>query len=663
MSAEKKISALVKQIEQHNIAYYVKNDPIISDSEYDLLLRKLENLEKSNPEKILKNSPTQRVGAKPENGFSPIEHTMPMLSLSNAMNEEEIIAFHNKISKVIGNNIEYVAEPKLDGVAVEVVYKNGELVHGSTRGDGYIGEDITSNLKTIKSIPLRLNSQFTCPDLIELRGEVFINKLEFKKLNNKMLINEKNPFANPRNCASGSLRQLDPQITASRPLEINFYGLGTCLGLDIENQFDFIRNLPRLGLPSNDLIKKGSGIDFLIHYYELMEQKRKELNYEIDGVVFKVNSFEQQNILGNRSRSPRWAIAGKLKSEQATTVIEDIVVQVGRTGAITPVAKLKPVKVGGVIIGNATLHNQQEIDRKDIRIGDVVLIHRAGDVIPEVVKVILKRRSSESVRYSLPNYCPSCNSKLHKSDKEAVLRCQNSHDCPKQKNAAVKHFVSKNCMDIEGFGDKLVEQLIEQSKIKNISDIFYLKYDDLITMDRMADRSVNKLINSISKSKNTYLWRFIHGLGIKNIGESASKLLGLHYNSLENILNLKHDDLIKLDEIGDIMAQSIINFFSDESNLKSIHRCIEGGVVFIEPVSNLPLKDEKFTITGTIENYKRSELKKILEEKGARVSSSINSKTNYLICGENPGKKKLSDANKHKIKILSQKELLKLIKL
>ena len=663
MSAEKKISALVKQIEQHNIAYYVKNDPIISDSEYDLLLRKLENLEKSNPEKILKNSPTQRVGAKPENGFSPIEHTMPMLSLSNAMNEEEIIAFDNKISKVIGNNIEYVAEPKLDGVAVEVVYKNGELVHGSTRGDGYIGEDITSNLKTIKSIPLRLNSQFTCPDLIELRGEVFINKLEFKKLNNKMLINEKNPFANPRNCASGSLRQLDPQITASRPLEINFYGLGTCLGLDIENQFDFIRNLPRLGLPSNDLIKKGSGIDFLIHYYELMEQKRKELNYEIDGVVFKVNSFEQQNILGNRSRSPRWAIAGKLKSEQATTVIEDIVVQVGRTGAITPVAKLKPVKVGGVIIGNATLHNQQEIDRKDIRIGDVVLIHRAGDVIPEVVKVILKRRSSESVRYSLPNYCPSCNSKLHKSDKEAVLRCQNSHDCPKQKNAAVKHFVSKNCMDIEGFGDKLVEQLIEQSKIKNISDIFYLKYDDLITMDRMADRSVNKLINSISKSKNTYLWRFIHGLGIKNIGENASKLLGLHYNSLENILNLKHDDLIKLDEIGDIMAQSIINFFSDESNLKSIHRCIEGGVVFIEPVSNLPLKDEKFTITGTIENYKRSELKKILEEKGARVSSSINSKTNYLICGENPGKKKLSDANKHKIKILSQKELLKLIKL
>ena len=663
MSVEKKISALVKQIEQHNIAYYVKNDPIISDSEYDLLLRKLENLEKSNPEKILKNSPTQRVGAKPENGFSPIEHTMPMLSLSNAMNEEEIIAFDNKISKVIGNNIEYVAEPKLDGVAVEVVYKNGELVHGSTRGDGYIGEDITSNLKTIKSIPLRLNSQFTCPDLIELRGEVFINKLEFKKLNNKMLINEKNPFANPRNCASGSLRQLDPQVTASRPLEINFYGLGTCLGLDIENQFDFIRNLPRLGLPSNDLIKKGSGIDFLIHYYELMEQKRKELNYEIDGVVFKVNSFEQQNILGNRSRSPRWAIAGKLKSEQATTVIEDIVVQVGRTGAITPVAKLKPVKVGGVIIGNATLHNQQEIDRKDIRIGDVVLIHRAGDVIPEVVKVILKRRSSESVRYSLPNYCPSCNSKLHKSDKEAVLRCQNSHDCPKQKNAAVKHFVSKNCMDIEGFGDKLVEQLIEQSKIKNISDIFYLKYDDLITMDRMADRSVNKLINSISKSKNTHLWRFIHGLGIKNIGENASKLLSSHYNSLKNILNLKHDDLIKLDEIGDIMAQSIINFFSDESNLKSIHRCIEGGVVFIEPVSNLPLKDEKFTITGTIENYKRSELKKILEEKGARVSSSINRKTNYLICGENPGKKKLSDANKHKIKILSQKELLTLIKL
>ncbi len=662
MNIDKKISQLVKEIEQYNIHYYIKNDPIISDSEYDLLLRQLEKLEELYPEKILVNSPTQRVGAKPEDGFRTIEHTIPMLSLSNAMNEEEIVAFDKQISKIIGNNIEYVAEPKLDGVAVEVVYKNGELVYGSTRGDGYSGEDITSNLKTIKSIPLRLNKQFTCPEIIELRGEVFINKKEFKNLNNQRLKNEKNLFANPRNCASGSLRQLDPKITAGRPLLINFYGLGTYKGLSTDNQFDFIKKLPELGLPSNSLIQKGLGVDFLIYYYDLMEQKRKDLNYEIDGVVFKVNSFEQQNILGNRSRSPRWAIAGKLKSEQATTTIIDIVVQVGRTGAITPVAKLNPVKVGGAIVSNATLHNQQEIDRKDIRIGDTVLIQRAGDVIPEIVKVILSKRSQKSARYLLPTLCPSCKSRLYKTDKEAVLRCKDLYNCPEQKKAAIKHFVSKNCMDIDGFGDRLVEQLIEQSKVDNISDIFHIDYNDLINLERMATKSVNKLINSISKAKNTNLWRFIHGLGIKNIGESASKLLDSKYKTLDNILNINYDDLIKLDEIGDVMAQSIITFFKNENNKKNIYRCLEGGLSFLELQTDGPLKDEKFVITGTINHHKRSEIKKILEAKGARVSSSINSKTNYLICGENPGETKLAKAHKLNVKIIYQQELLSLIK-
>ncbi len=662
MNIDKKISQLIKEIEQHNIHYYIKNDPTISDNEYDLLLRQLEKLEKAYPEKILANSPTQRVGAKPEHGFTPIQHTVPMLSLSNAMNKNEIIAFDKQISKVFGNNIEYVAEPKLDGVAVEVVYKNGELIHGSTRGDGYIGEDITSNLKTIKSIPLRLNKQFASPEIIEVRGEVFIYKEDFEKLNNQRLKKQKNLFANPRNCASGSLRQLDPKITACRPLVVNFYGLGTYKGKNIDNQYDFIKTLPELGLPSNSLIQKGLGVDFLIHYYDLMEQKRRDLDYEIDGVVFKVNSFEKQNILGNRSRSPRWAIAGKLKSEQATTTVTDIVVQVGRTGAITPVAKLNPVKVGGAIISNATLHNQQEIDRKDIRIGDKVLIQRAGDVIPEIVKVISSKRSQKSIRYLLPTHCPSCNSRLHRQDEEAVMRCQDSYNCPEQKKAAIKYFVSKNCMDIDGFGDKLVEQLIEQGKVENIADIFHLNYDDLIVLERMAKKSVNKLIMSIFKSKKTNLWRFINGLGIKNIGESASKLLESKYKTLDRLLSINFEELIKLDEIGDVMAQSIVTFFENENNKKNIQRCVEGGLAFIEQQTNLPLKNEKFAITGTINNYKRSEIKKILEDKGGRVSSSVNSKINYLICGENPGETKIAKAHKLNIKIIYQEDFLDLIK-
>ena len=663
MKPNDRILELIQEIEKHNLHYYIENNPLISDYEYDILLRELENIEKKHPELIRSNSPTQRVGAKPEEGFSTIEHSIPMLSLSNAMSKDEIIRFDEQVIKALGNNVEYVAEPKLDGVAVEVVYKNGDFAFGSTRGDGLTGEDISSNLKTIKSIPLRLYDGYPIPELLEIRGEVFIKKNDFIKLNESQLKNQDSVFANPRNCASGSLRQLDPNITFKRPLVVNFYGSGLIKGVNIESQHDFINILPKWGLPVNTLMEKGSGIDFLLSYYEKLESIRQNLDYDIDGVVFKVNSFQAQKTLGTRSRSPRWAIAGKLKAEQATTMVNEIIANVGRTGAITPVAKLKPVNVGGVTISNATLHNQDEVNRKDVRIGDTVLIQRAGDVIPEVVKVIKDKRPLGTYPYNLPKYCPSCDSVLQKNYDEAVLRCQNLNNCPAQQKASIIHFVSKNCMDIDGFGDKMVVQLIKNNKIKNISDIFYLTFDDLIDMDRMGEKSVNNILNSINQSKKTNLWRFIHGLGIKNIGENASKILDKNFNSIKNIINLKFDDLIQINEFGDIMAKSIINFFNDSYNQAMINKCLDAGLVFIKSESTNQLAGYKFVITGTLIKFKRSEIKNKLEFLGASVASSVSSKTNFLICGENPGANKLKKAQELNIKILSEDELNTLINL
>ena len=663
MDPKKRIAELIQEIEKHNLHYYIEDNPLISDYEYDILLRELENLENKYPELVNPNSPTQRVGVKPAEGFLSIEHSIPMLSLSNAMSADEIIHFNQQITKALGSDVEYVAEPKLDGVAVEVVYQNGEFAFGSTRGDGVIGEDISSNLKTIKSIPLRLYDGYKIPELLEIRGEVFIKKNDFKKLNSDRLKNEKSIFANPRNCASGSLRQLDPNITSKRPLVVNFYGSGIINGIKIESQYQFMNILPKWGFPVNPLVKKGYGIDFLLSYYEEMENIRQSLDYEIDGVVFKVNSFELQENLGSRSRSPRWAIAGKLKAEQATTTINDIITNVGRTGAITPVAKLDPVSVGGVTISNATLHNQDEVDRKDVRIGDTVLIQRAGDVIPEVVKVIKEKRPLGTHPYKLPSYCPSCNSALEKNDDEAVLRCQDSNNCPDQQKASIIHFVSKNCMDIDGFGDKMVIQLIKNNRIKNISDIFYLNFDDIIDMDRMAEKSVNNILDSINKSKITNLWRFLHGLGIKNIGENASKVLDKNFKTIEDIMDLEFDDLIQVNEFGDIMAKSIINFFNDSHNKEIINRCLDGGLEFVKSESSNQLNGNKFAITGTLIKFKRSEIKNKLESLGASVTSSVSSKTDYLICGENPGGTKLNKAQELNIKIINEDELNTLIEL
>ena len=662
MNIKNKILYLINEIEEHNLNYYIKDNPTISDYEYDLLLRELELLEKQYPNFIQDSSPTQRVGASPNQEFGTIKHSVPMLSLSNAMSDSELIQFDEQVKKILktNDNIEYVAEPKLDGVAIEVVYKNGIFMHGSTRGNGILGEDISSNIKTIKSIPLRLFNNSNPPDLLELRGEVFIKKSKFKKLNDDRSGDGQNIFANARNCASGSLRQLDSKITSSRPLDVNFYGCGSVVGYEFESQHSFINKIPDWGLPVNSLIKKGSGIDFILSYYKDMENIRQSLDYDIDGVVFKVNPFNLQDILGARSRSPRWAIAGKLKAEQATTTILNIYTGVGRTGAITPVAKLEPVNVGGVTISNATLHNQDEINRKDVRIGDKVLIQRAGDVIPEVVKVVNPDRDSRPKRYMLPKECPSCGSKLNRNESEAILRCVNIYECSGQQIGRIIHFVSKNCMDIDGFGEKMVAQLINNKLIKDISDIFYLDKNQLSVMERMGEKSINNLINSIITSKETQLWRFIHGLGIRNIGENTSKILSNRYGKIENLFYLNLDELIQVDEIGDISAESIIDFFNNPHNINIINRCIDAGLIFekMETIKK-DLEGITFAITGTL-NMSRSHMKSKLELLGAKVVSSISSKTNYLICGSNPGQNKINKANHFNIKSITEDDALKI---
>ena len=656
-----KIESLVKKINYHNTQYYIHDNPIISDYEYDVLLKELQSLENQYPELIFENSPTQRIGAKPLDKFSQVNHRIPLLSLSNAMNNQELELFNTQMKKGLNKKIEYVGEPKLDGLAVELIYENGKFTKGSTRGDGQVGEDITENLKTIKAIPLYLNNEYSIPSILEVRGEVFINHTDFKNLNQKRMENGEPLFANPRNCAAGSLRQLDSSVTATRPLRIYCYSPGHIEGLIFDSQIEFLNTLPKWGLPVNQETQVGLGKDFLFKYFEHIESKRNDLPYDIDGVVFKINSYEDQKRLGTRSRSPRWAIAAKLKAIQATTIIKNIITSVGRTGAITPVAQLKPVNVAGVIVSNATLHNQDEIDKKNIRIGDTVIVQRAGDVIPEIVKVIIEKRLKNSEAYIISKICPSCGSICDKKEDEAVLRCINPH-CQAQLEGKIKHFVSKNCLDIDGLGEKIVQLLIKNKLITNISDIFELSHEQISSLERLGNKSAENIINSINKSKNTTMARFIHGLGIRNVGNHLSKILEKHYNyNFDSLINAHFDELISIDEVGDIVADSIINFFKDENNLKIMNRCFELGVTFSIPQQeSVKLNKQIFVITGTLSELKRSEAKEIIENNGGIVSSSVSKKTNYLLCGKNAGSKKRK-AEDLKIKIINEIELKDLL--
>ena len=659
---ENRIIELRRTINDHNYNYYVLDNPIISDIEYDTLLRELDTLETKRPDLITTDSPTQRVGAAPLAAFTSVEHSIPMLSLENAMNSDELIAYYDRTKKGLGEigDIQFVAEPKLDGIGVELIYQDGSLIRGLTRGDGTMGEDITQNIKTIRSIPLALrNDKRNFPNLLEVRGEVFMLKKDFQKLNMAREDNNEPLFANPRNAAAGSLRQLDPSITAKRPLSIFCYEAGNITGDTFSSHKDFLSALAEWGFPVNNEIALTNDVDQMLSYHKKLEDKRNNLPYEIDGTVFKVNNIDQRNILGTRSRSPRWAIAGKFKAIQVTSTVIDIVASIGRTGAITPVAKLRPVNVGGVIVTNATLHNQDEIDRKDIRIGDTVWVQRAGDVIPEVVKVVKDKRPLNANRYQLPKLCPSCDKEIIRPEGESVARCFNLL-CSAQTKGRIKHFISKGGLDVDGFGEKLVDQLVDKELIHTFDDIFTLRFDDLVNLERMAEKSAHNILTSIEKSKKTTFARFVYALGIRNIGSHLSKVLEDHFQSdLEKFQSTTFEELENINEVGPIVADAIVRFWSDESNTAIVSNCIERGVEFMQRSNSLDKRFDNlsFVFTGTLKKLKRDDAKKIVESYGGRVSSSVSKKISYLVAGESAGSK-LDKARDLGVKVVTELEFL-----
>lgn len=661
-----KIKDLRDQIDNHNYRYYVMDNPIISDSEYDQIMRELEALEKNNENLITPDSPTQRVGAPPLKEFGTITHREPMLSLANAMSEEEIIAFYIRLEKVLETqkDIELIGEPKLDGLGVELVYEDNMFVNGSTRGDGIVGENITQNLKTIKAIPLKLRTDLReTPSLLEVRGEVFISTSDFKKLNDTRIKNDLPEFANPRNAAAGSLRQLDSNITAERPLSIYCYEAGEVLGASFNTHLDFLSALKDWGFPVNPEIKLVKTPKKMVEYHKNLELIRNKLSYDIDGTVFKINKIQQRKALGIRSRSPRWAIAGKFKAQQVTTRVLNIVASVGRTGAVTPVAQLEPVNVGGVNVTNATLHNQDEVDRKDVRIGDKIILQRAGDVIPEVVKVIIEKRPKKTVPYLLPVECPSCNHLLVRLKDEVVTRCKN-RSCPAQIKGRIIHFISKSALDIDGFGEKLVGQLVDKKIIETIDDVFKLTFKKLESLDRMAEKSANNILNAIHDAKKTSFARFIYALGIRNVGYHLSKVLEKEFKgNIESFRKSSIENLESIDEVGPIVAKTIIKFWNESSNVQIVESCLSLGVE-LAPVStpiSEKLKDKVFVFTGTLTKFNRNEAKDLVASNGGKTSNSISKKIDFLVAGPGAGSK-LKKSKDLAITILTEQEFLDIIK-
>ena len=665
--AKLKIEALKKTIEYHNHRYYVLDDPQISDAEYDRLLRELADLETKYPEFFDNNSPTQRVGARPLDAFATVSHTIPMLSLQNAMSVEEIRDFDKRVLKLLNIGIvEYVIEVKIDGLAVELVYNNGAFVLGSTRGDGYTGEDVTQNLKTIRSIPMRLleESVVPIPEKLEVRGEVFMGKKEFLSLNKARELSGEPLFANPRNAASGSIRQLDPRIAAGRKLNIFCYATGQVTGIIFETHEQFLQCLKQWGFRINPLTKLCRGIDEVIRYYNYIEGIRDDsdkIPHEIDGTVIKVNHIAFQNQLGAVSRSPRWAIAFKFAAREGVTVVENIIVGVGRTGALTPVAVLTPVAIGGGEVSRATLHNEDEIKRKDIRVGDTVVVTRAGDVIPEVVRVMKEKRSGREKSFIMPHKCPVCNEAVVRPEGEAIWRCVNIN-CPAQIKGSIEHFASKRAMDIDGLGTKLVEQLVEKKVIKDVADLYYLKKEDLIALERMAEKSAQNIMEAIDASKKRPFERFIYALGIRNVGEHISILLAERYRDIHALMAADEETLISIPEIGPEVAGSIVSFFKDTKNRETIERILAAGVAIKYGKEGAKkLNGLTFIFTGTLENMSRDEARKIVEEMGAQTATSVSKKVDYVVAGEEAGSK-LDKAKTLGIKIIDEEAFFTLIR-
>jgi DNA ligase (NAD+) len=661
-SLKKRVEKLREEIEHHNYQYYVLDQPEITDAEYDRLMRELEKIEEEYPELRSHNSPTQRVGASPLEAFEIVRHTLPMLSLANAFDETEAKDFDKRVKKFLGtsSDVTYVAEPKLDGLAVELVYEDGSFVVGSTRGDGINGENIIQNLRTIKTIPLHLlRNEILPPERLEVRGEIIMQLSRFKALNQKREEAGEPPFANPRNAAAGSVRQLDSKITAERPLEIYCYGVGEVSGHSFKTHWEILHTLPRWGLRTNPNIRRCQNIDEVLEYYHGMNEKRETLPYEIDGIVVKVDRLDLQARLGEIARSPRWALAFKFQPKQETTKIIDIKPQVGRTGALTPVALMEPVRVGGVEVSRATLHNQDEIDKKDVRIGDTVIIQRAGDVIPEVVQVVTSRRTGKEKKFQMPSKCPVCGAEVIKE--EAIHRCIGL-DCPAQLKGRIRHFASKRAMDIDGLGIKLIDQLVDTGLVKDVADIYYISKDQLIELERMADKSAQNIIDAIEKSKEKPLSKFLYALGIRHVGETTAVDLARHFPRLDDFFNLSEEDLMEVEGIGPEVAASVHQFFSDKKNKESIERLKKAGVKVIEgkPREKGKLAGKTFVFTGTLKDFGRDEARSLVESMGGKTTSSVSKKVDFVVAGEDPGSK-FDKAKELGIKTLTEEEFKKLI--
>ena len=660
----KRIEELRTQLHHHNHLYYVLDAPEIADAEYDRLLRELQELEARHPDAITPDSPTQRVGAEPLKAFGTVRHELPMLSLDNAFSDEELADFDRRVRERLEvEQVEYAAEPKLDGLAVSLLYENGVLVRGATRGDGTTGEDISANVRTIASVPLRLQGE--APRRLEVRGEVFISHKGFLRLNQEAQAKGQKPFVNPRNAAAGSLRQLDPRITAERPLEIYCYGIGVLDGMEAPQRHSAtLAQLRDWGLRVYPGVTTVTGLEGCLEYYRDMEARRAELPFDIDGVVFKVDRLDQQRELGFVSRAPRWAIARKFPAQEEMTKVLDIDVQVGRTGAITPVARLEPVFVGGVTVTNATLHNEDEVHRKDVRVGDTVMVRRAGDVIPEVVQVVLSKRPKGARRFVMPKTCPVCGSEIERAEGEAVARCSGGLYCAAQRKEAIKHFASRRAMDVEGLGDKLVEQLVELGLVEDPADLYDLTVEQLTGLERMGEKSAANLVEALEKSKDTHLARFLFALGIREVGEATARILAREFGDLDALMKVDETRLEQVRDVGPVVAHHIATFFRQPHNREVIAKLRKAGIhwqaVEVAAPAEQTLAGKTFVLTGALEGMTRDEAKERLQALGAKVSSSVSKKTDYVVAGAEPGSK-LDKAQELGVPVLDEAQLLELL--
>ena len=668
--------SLQTQIRQYNHQYYVLDNPTVPDAEYDRALRELQTIEAENPSWVTPDSPSQRVGDVPLDAFEQVQHAVPMLSLDNAFNGEELQEFdrrvrerlHKQTGRDLDKQVTYTCEPKLDGIAVSLTYKNGVLVTGATRGDGSTGENITQNLRTVGSIPLKLLGE-GWPEILEVRGEAYMPTAGFEALNARLIAQGEKTYVNPRNTAAGSLRQLDSRVTATRALEMCAYSLGQVSESQAlpQQHFDVLEQLQQWGFRINAEMQRVRGIQACLDYYDTLSEKRMSLPYDIDGIVFKVDDFALQQELGFVARAPRWAIAHKFPAQEEMTKLLKVEYQVGRTGAVTPVARLEPVFVGGVTVSNATLHNMDEIARLGLHQGDTVIIRRAGDVIPKVVQAVLDRRIDGAKAFIAPECCPVCEGELEREEGEAALRCPNGLSCGAQVKEAIKHFVSRKAMDIDGLGDKLVEALVDEGHIKHVADLYELTHPTLAQMERMGDKSATNLINALGDSTSTSLPRFLFGLGIREVGEATARSLALHYGKLDNIMAATEEDLKEVDDVGPIVAGRIVHFFADEHNQQVIQALRLAGITWPESEPKpkeqqeaLPLTGKTYVVTGTLSTMGRDQVKAKLQEYGAKVAGSVSKKTDYVIAGEKAGSK-LTKANDLGIPVLDEEQAIALL--